>query len=58
MNKLEKMKLDEIQHELYTVNQYIGMKFIATKDNATPEEIIKVSDSIAKCIRQIRNMVM
>jgi len=57
MNKLEKGKLEEINQRLYEVNAYISLHFIGLKEQATHEQWININDEIARCIRQIRDLV-
>ena len=56
MNKLEKGKLQEIDHALYQLNTYIGMTYISKQKQVTLEEWLKISGEIARCIRQLRNL--
>ena len=54
MNKLQKMKLEEIDKELYNLNCFISLHYIGMKKQHTEEEMLKINDIIAKCIRNIR----
>lgn len=56
MNKLEKQKIEETEQDLYTVNSYISVNFIGMKKVPTEEEWLKINDTLAMCIRRLRNM--
>jgi hypothetical protein len=56
MNKLEKGKLDEIEKEVYNVNAFISMNYIGLKRVPTEEELFKLNDILARCIRRLRDM--
>ena len=56
MNKLEKGKLDEIEKNLYQLNLFIGNNFISKKKPISEEWVLKISDELARCIRQLRNL--
>ena len=56
MNKLEKGKLEEIEKNIYNINAYISLNFIGLQKKPTQEEILKINDSLATCIRQLRNL--
>jgi len=57
MNKLEKGKLEEIDQRLYEINAFISLQYIGLKKQATLEDYIKINDELARCIRQIRDLV-
>jgi hypothetical protein len=54
MNKLQKMKLDEIEKELYNINCFISLHYIGMKKQHTEEEMMKINDVLARCIRNLR----
>jgi len=55
LNKLEKSKLEEIEKEIYSVNAYISLNFIGMKQVPTEDELFRLNDKLARCIRQLRN---
>ena len=57
MKALEKTKINEIQAELYQLNQFIGIKFIHDKKELTNDDFKNISDTIARCIRQLRGLI-
>lgn len=56
MNKLEKQKLEGIEKNIYNVNSYISIRFIGMKKVPTEEEWLKINDTLAMCIRNLRGM--
>jgi len=56
MNKLEKSKLSEIEQDLYNTNCYISFHYIGMKKPYTEEEMFKINDVLARCIRNLRNL--
>jgi hypothetical protein len=56
MNKLEKQKLEEIEQDLYRLNSVISLFYIGLKEKPTQEDIFQINNSIAKCIRQLRDL--
>jgi hypothetical protein len=56
MNKLEKGKLQEIEIALYGLNLFIGTNFISKKLEAEFDDWIKISDELARSIRQLRSL--
>ena len=54
MNKLQKMKLDEIEKDIYNVNCFISINYIGLKRQYNEEEMMKINDILARCIRNIR----
>jgi hypothetical protein len=56
MNKLERSKLQEIDQALYQLNLHIISQYMNLEKPVTEQELIKITDEIARCIRQLRNL--
>jgi len=56
MNKLQKGKLNEIEQEIYNVNAFISLNYIGFKKIPTEDELLRINDLLAKCIRQLRGL--
>ena len=56
MNKLEKSKLQEIDQTLYQLNLYIISQYMNLKKPVTEQDWIKITNELARCVRQLRNL--
>jgi hypothetical protein len=56
MNKLEKGKLQEIDQVLYQLNLHIISYHMNLEKPVTQEDLVKITNELARCIRQLRNL--
>jgi hypothetical protein len=56
MNKLEKGKLQEIDQVLYQLNLHIISQHMNLQKPVTQDDLIKITNELARCIRQLRNL--